>query len=419
MKTRLFLAITLGVALALALIGGLTLLWRFVVFAAVLLLPSYLWPRLSSRAIGVSVTGTPELGQVGGGFDVDFTVRNRGRLPTPLVEASEATDLPGYENAAVFSLGSRGQHAWHQRVSFRRRGRYTLGALDVRLADPLGLFPVVRRLGEPREVLVYPATLELPHFQASPQLAPGLNRRRWMASETGPGAARVREYASGDSLRHIHWPTTAHTGELMVKEFDPDRTSYSFKNMWIVTDLCGGMSVGEGDETAEEYAVTIAASLARKYLDGGKHVGMIVSGKTPALFPPDSGERYLERLLRALALVKAGGDCSLGGRLAAEAERFDEGTGLIVIMPSHCPTVTVPLRRIADRGAVVNVILLDSASFGAPDGEARTGADRIARGLVTVEIPAYIVRRGDRLREALVRPAAGRISEIERRRAVV
>ena len=223
--------------------------------------------------------------------------------------------------------------------------------------------------------MVYPATLELPHFQALPRLAPDLNRRRWLASETGPGASRVRQYASGDSLRRIHWPTTAHTGELMVKEFDPDRSSYAFKNVWLVPDLCRGGELGAGEETAGEYVITIAASLAKKFLDGGKYVGMVAAGEAPCIFPPDSGEPQLERILRALALAKIGGECSLGQVLADGAERFEEGSAVIVIMPSHCPPVTATLRRAVDRGAMVSVILLDSLSFG---GEGARAAGSLA-----------------------------------------
>jgi uncharacterized protein (DUF58 family) len=395
MKTRLVLTVTLGIALALALVGGSTLLWRFFVLAAVVLLPSYLWPRLGSRGIEVRVGETPEVGQVGHGFEAEFTASNPGRLPTPLVEVREATDLPGYENAAAFNLPSRGEYTWRSRVRLRRRGRYSLGAFDVKMADPLGIFPAGRRLGRSREIIVYPATLELPHFQALPRLEPGMNRRRWLASETGPGASRVREYTSGDSLRHIHWPTTAHTGELMVKEFDPDRASYAFKNMWIVPDMSRGAWLGEGDETTGEYAITIAASIARKYLDGGKYVGMLAAGSPPCLFLPESGEAHLERMLRALALIKAGEDYSLAD-LLAETDRFEEGSSVIVIMPSHRPSVTAPLRRLVDRGAVASVILLDSLSFGGD-----TGAVRAARSLIANDIQAYIVRRWDRLAEAL------------------
>jgi uncharacterized protein (DUF58 family) len=405
MKTRLVLAVTLGIALTLALAGGFTLLWRFFVFAAAVLVPAYLWPRLSIRGIEGQVEETPEVGQVGAWFEEDFTVRNRSRLPTPLVEVRESTDLPGYANTAAFSLASRGGRAWRSRVTCRRRGRYSLGALDVKMADPLGVFEVGRRLGTPREIVVYPATLELPHFQALPRLAAGMNRKRWLASETGPGASRVREYSSGDSLRHIHWPTTAHTGELMVKEFDPDRTSYAFKNVWIVPDMCQDARLGEGDETVEEYEVTIAASLAKKYTDGGKHVGMIATGEPPCLFLPETGEAQLERILRSLALMKAGGQCSFADLLSVEADRFEEGSALIVIMPADCPPVTAQLRRAIDRGAVVSVILLDSASFGGPQD---AGPTLNARSLNAAGIQTFVVRRGDRLAEALNSAAAGR-----------
>ena len=396
MKTRLILIITLLLVLALALAGGFTLLWRFFIFLAAVLLPSYLWPRLSLRGIEGRAEKTSEVCQVSEGFEEEFTLVNRRKLPTPLVEVREDTDLPGYENAAAFNLAGQASHRWRTGITCRRRGRYSLGALTVRVSDPLGFFPVTRQLGARQDIIVYPATLDLPFFQALPRQEMGANRRRWLASQAGPGAARVREYASGDSLRHIHWHSTAHTGELMVKEFDPDRSNYAFKDIWIVLDMHRDSQLGEGDDATGEYSITVAASLAKKYLDSGKQVGLIAAGDRPYLFPPDTGEAHLEALLRALALMQATGNKPIEALLASEVDRFDAGSAVIVVLPSRGQGITVPLRRAINRGTVVTAILLDSRSFG---GE--TGTATAARSLVAGGINVYIVHRGARIADAL------------------
>jgi uncharacterized protein (DUF58 family) len=41
---------------------------------------------------------------------------------------------------------------------------------------------------------------------------------------TGPEFLGVREYRPGDSMRHVHWPSTARTGTVMVREFEEERT---------------------------------------------------------------------------------------------------------------------------------------------------------------------------------------------------
>jgi uncharacterized protein (DUF58 family) len=396
MKNRwLYIALPLFI-LAVALAGGFTLLWRFFVFVAVLLLLSYLWMRLGSRGIGGGVEKTPDCCRVGEYFEEEFTVTRLSRVPAPLIEVSEETDLPGYRNSVSFSLASPGPFRWRTRAYCRRRGSYRVGALNVKVTDPLGFFSSYQRIGEHRGVIVFPAALELPFFQVLPHQQPGESPRRWLVSELGPGVSRVREYTSGDSLRRIHWPTTAHTGRLVVKEFDPDRPSYTFKNIWLVLDIHRASRFGEGDDSTEEYGITIAASLAAKYIESGKRVGLIASGDRPCLVLPGTGDEHLQNILRSLALMKATGSIPIDELLASQAERFEAGAAVIVIMPSQDRAVAPPLRQAINRGLIANAILLDSRSFGGG-----TGASFNARQLASGGFRVYVVRRGQDIAAAL------------------
>ena len=396
MKKRLFIIILAVITLALALAGGFTLLWRFFLFSAVVLLLSYFWSRLSIRGIGSHVTKVSEHYQVGEYFEAEFTVFNRGRIPTPLIEVQEDTDLPGYDNLMTFSLMPRSSNRWRTKIYCKRRGKYRLGALSATVVDPLGFFPVNHQLGGHQNIIVYPAMLDLPFFQPLPQQELGASPRRWLTIENGPNAARVREYTSGDSLRHIHWHTTAHTGKLMVKEFDPDRSNYAFKNIWIVLDMHHSSLLGEGDETIDEYSITVAASMAKKYTDSGKRVGLIASGERPYLFLPEAGDQHLQHILQALALMKATGDVPINDLIASEAGRFDAGSAVIVITSSDNRAAATPLRHIINRGAIVTAILLDSLSFGG-----KTSAANTARNLIKSGANVYIIRRGLEIAKAL------------------
>jgi len=396
MKTRLLLIIVPLAALAVAVIGGYTLVWRFFVFLLAVLLLSWLWPLLTARRLDSRVTTASDHSRAGEYFEEAFTVWNRGRIPVPLVELEEDTDIPGYENTSAFSLFSRSARTWRTRVYCRRRGRYHIGLLTARVSDPLGFFPRQRRLGESRSIIVYPRTVDLPYFHALPLQEPGSSPRHWLSSELGPDAARVRQYSSGDSLRHIHWRSTAHAGELMVREFDPDRSNYAFKNIWIILDMYRGSQRGEGDESTGEYCVTVAASLVKKYIDSGKRVGLIAGAERPYLFLPEAGDRHLQHILQALALIRADGDMPVEALLAAEMPRFSTSSAVIVITTSDAAGITGPLRRAVGRGATAVVVMLDALSFG---GE--KGAVDAARGLVSSGIHAYTVRQGQDIARAL------------------
>ena len=69
---------------------------------------------------------------------------------------------------------------------------------------------------------------------------------QWIQSQISPNVSSIREYSSGDSLKHIHWGSTAHSGQLMVKLFDPDRSHSSAKTIWVVLDMQERVQCGEG-----------------------------------------------------------------------------------------------------------------------------------------------------------------------------
>jgi uncharacterized protein (DUF58 family) len=395
-KTKRIVIIVPLVILALALAGGFTWFWRLFILMVVVLALNYLWLLLSARAIGGNVRESQGLCRVGETLEEEFTVFNRSRLPSPLIEIQEETDLPGYVNSVAFNLSPRESRTWRTRPGCLRRGQYVLGVLKVKITDPLGLFRIEKSLGAYQEVVVYPEMLELPFFQALPSQEPGQSPRRWLASEAGPIAARVRDYTSGDSFHHIHWHTTAHTGKLMVREFEPDRSNYNFKSIWIVLDMHRASRVGEGDENTEEYAVTIAASLAKKHIESGKQVGLMAAGDRSYLCLPEGGREQLQQILLSLAVMKAEGLVPLADLVSSQADRFEAGSVVVVIMPSSNEAMVTPLRQAMGRGIIITTVLLDSLSFG---GE--IGAERIAHRLMASGLQVYVMGRGMKITSAL------------------
>jgi uncharacterized protein (DUF58 family) len=398
MKIRVFLIIVPLITLALALAGGYILIWRLFILSVLVLLLSYLWTYLSTRGLDSQAKKVPECCQVGEYFDEEFTVFSSRRIPTPLIEVQEDTDLPGHHNMVAFNLSSQSSYGWHNRVYCQRRGQYHLGALTARVSDPFGFFSLHRNLGEHQNILVHPATLELPSFQLLSPNELQDSRHQWSASQTGPNAARVREYISGDSLNHIHWRSTAHTGTLMVKVFEQDhpKRAPQNKNVWVILNMQQASQLGEGDETTEEYSIIIAASLVKKYIDSGKPAGLIASGDQPYLFLPEVGDQHLLRMLDALALMKATGKVPVDRLISQEMERFEDSSAVIVITPSASEGIAASLHRVIDRDTTVTAILLDSVSFGGA-----VTAVNAATALTSIGIPIYSIRRGTQIARAL------------------
>jgi len=396
MKNRWVLTIITFLILAITLAGGFILLWRFLIFVAVVLALSYWWSRLSIRNLESRINEMPVICQVGDHFVENTTLSNSSNLPTPLLEISEDTSLPGFRNKVSISLPSQGFYNWQTEVHCRRRGRYGLGTFTAKATDPLGIFPLTRHIGSRQEFLVYPTIHDLPFFELSPQQEFGTGSRRWLARESSPNASRVREYISGDNLRHIHWLSTAHTGNLMVKEFDPDRSRTGFNEIWLVLDMHHSSQLGENEETTEEYGISIAASLATKYLDTGKKVGMLAAGDKSYLLTPETGEDQLKYMLQSLTLLQAKGNVTIDNLLSARADHFETDSIAIIIMPSLNPSIAPSIRNLIERRVKVITILLDSFTFGAV-----TTSTNSPRSLSFGGSSVYTVRQGMEITRAL------------------
>ncbi|MDD5339387.1 MAG: DUF58 domain-containing protein [Dehalococcoidales bacterium] len=394
MRIRWWVITILVLSLVASLATGSIMLWRLFIFLTALLIMSYVWMRINLRHIDGRVVRLSPYCQVGDRFEEEITFTNTGKLPTALIEVKENADFPGYKSTATFHLPAQGTYSWHSEGVCRRRGLYDMGKLIVKITDPLGFFTVKEKIFDSKSITVFPTTIDLPFFQVIPRQEVGPSKRRWFTAEPGTNAARVRDYISGDNFRNIHWHTTAHTGNLMVKEFDPERAVVAYKDIWVVLDMQEATHCGEGDETTVEYAANMAASLVKKYVGEGKKVGLMASGERTYLFIPEASEEHLEKLMTALAVVKADTNLSLDGLIEAQEDRFEPGSAVVVISASS--NLQAPLRRLVSRGAQVTAVLLDGLSFGG-----QTSAVDTARNLVMGGIHSYIVRRGAQISKAL------------------
>jgi uncharacterized protein (DUF58 family) len=87
---------------------------------------------------------------------------------------------------------------------------------------------------------------------------------------TGPEYLGIREYRIGDSMRHVHWPSTARHGELMVREFEREQT----RRLAIVVDAVADAASEQGT-TPLDVACSVAASVAFAAHAAGQGVRLI------------------------------------------------------------------------------------------------------------------------------------------------
>ncbi len=153
-------------------------------------------------------------------------------------------------------------------IPTRRRGLHRLGPLEIRRLDPFGLAVGAWRDATDDEapivVTVHPKVYDLIGPQGSARVVENEATVRRAATDPLSGFVSMREYVEGDDPRLIHWPTTARTGNLMVREhIEVRRPEFT-----VVLDTAD--HVGSPEDFEE--MVDVAASLAVHALSTGLDV---------------------------------------------------------------------------------------------------------------------------------------------------
>jgi uncharacterized protein (DUF58 family) len=404
LETRL-LPVLVGLLLVLELIAPYQG-WRILLvgLGGVWLL-GYLWSR--SLARGLQLTREMRFGwaQVGDEMMERFTLVNDGWAPALWVEIVDRSTLPDYQAGRGTCVSGGRAVRWHSKTVCARRGIFILGPTSLRTGDPFGLYTVTLHYPLSLPLLVLPPIVPLPTIEVSPGGRAGEGRPRANALERTVSAVSVREHTPGDSLRWVHWRTSARRDSLFVKLFD----GASASDCWILLDMDRHVQMGKGRDATEEHAVILAASLADRDLRAGRVVGLMAHGRQLVWLPPRGGEAQRWEILRALAMV------SLGPRPLAEllmraGPVLGQHASLVVVTPSTDSAWVAALAPLLRRGVVSTVLLLDPVSFGAIPIDHR---ENVRASLTHLGVAHYVITR-DLLDQFEIRPVQQRPWDWER-----
>lgn len=396
-----------GVVSGSSLYYRLTYLWIF------LLLGSWLMSRLALRNLSFRRSARSLRAQVGQFFDERFEIYNASRLPRLWLEVRDETTLPGSRGSQVLSvIEGRESRTYLVRTRLMQRGVFPLGQTVLASGDLFGLFPVSHVYPAQDSLLVYPMMVDVHAFPSPMGWLSGGEALRRRTHQITANAAGVRDYAPGDPLNRIHWLSTARRSRLIVKEFELDPLA----EVWIFVDASRYVHselphqplVLEDSEvwrpsvkiplppSTEEYAVSIAASLARFFLQRGRAVGLVYAGRYFSVLSAERGGRQLGKILETLALLHADGKMPLQSLVDAEVRSLPRGSTVILITPSTGNEVVLSAELLSRRGMRPVAVLINPATFGGSPG-----SERIASNLEVMGIPICKVSCGDELSATL------------------
>jgi hypothetical protein len=295
-------------------------------------------------------------------------------------EVVDHSDLPGYEVRRIASCSAMSTAHWTTEQICTRRGVFTLGPWSLQITDPFGFFSVTLVHFETESIAVYPQVVQLPHIALPRGLETGPSRAHQRTETASVDVAQTRMYQPPDPLRLIHWRSTAHRGELVVRTIDTEISG----DLWIVVDLDASVQAGTAPESTEEYAIILAASLADRTLHQNRAVGLLAHGQRETLLVPGRGQNHMWRLLHALAAAKATGTHPLAEVLHGMRDTLGQGTTILVITASCEPDWLDALLPLTRFGIAPGVVLLDAESFGRPQ-DASAATDPAACGSSEIE----------------------------------
>jgi len=357
---RLPLVTALALLFFFAYITGIRLAYSLLYALVLLFVVSYLWSRLSADNLEV-VRSSPEgQFQVGDRFEEHFSIQNSSWIPVPLIELTDFSNLPGYNPGRVFSLKGRRTRRWTSRGQFKQRGLFTFGPVELRYGDPFGLFPRTLRVPGSRSVVVYPVLRSVGALEALAPSTAGDEQPRGRVLDIPPNATTIREYVPTDSVKRIHWASSARLGRLMSRSFETREGG----DAWIVLDLQASVHAGEAPDSTLEYAMSMAASLADAALRKGSAIGLVSNDSQLSMIEAARGDQQRKKLLEHFTLAQADGSVSLASLLTSQRKQWQPRGGLIVITPSGDERWLEALLDLGVRGHRSLVIYLDPQGFG-------------------------------------------------------
>lgn len=331
--------------------------------------------------------------------DVELELGASSRIRPPAVHVAERLGRLGRVETTLRRRG-RGSLAGRYRLASVPRGRYRFEPASVVLEDPFALARNERIVNAAGALLVLPRIAHLDGLFSESGSYAADGRRLLLRRPTGFDVHSIREYERGESLRKVHWRSTARRGQLMVKDLeDAPRDEVA-----VLLDA-GGAVTGTPPDSSFDLQVRAAGSILRAHTLRGRRAVLVVSSAERRRVTA-SGEEWRDAL-ELLAAAEPDPDADpaalLGDRGAAPAQALD----LVVVTARLTGPLGDRLLRRASARQATSLVLVDPASFAAGAATMRSLAgDPLLLQLRAAGVAVAMLRNGDDLAAALGRPGS-------------
>ena len=196
-----------------------------------------------------------------------------------------------------------------------------------------GFFTRYQEIDSTDHLMVYPKILPLEKLGIPSRQPLGEIRTRNHIFQDPVLTMGIREYQYGDSLKSIHWKSTARTGRLQTKIFEPTTTI----DMGIFLDVRTVKPPYWGVISEKlELAIVTAASMANNALSERYRVGLYVNQNNPdspelIRILPNRHPEQLKLILEALAMINPIYTTPIAEVVIHESRNLPWGSTMVVI----------------------------------------------------------------------------------------
>jgi uncharacterized protein (DUF58 family) len=270
------------------------------------------------------------------------------------------------------------------------RGRYRFEEAVAVLEDPFGLERRDISLPAAGALLVYPRLTPLDTLFSESGAHAQDGRRLLVRRPSGFDLHSVREYEQGESLRKVHWRSTARRGKLMVKDLeDAPRDEVA-----VLLDASAGAVAGEPPDSSFDMQVRAAGSILASHARRGRRALLVVNSLLRETQQVRSEDADWHRALELLAAVEPTAETPAASLLGEESSPAARALELTVVTAQLTPALVDRLvqRSLSRHG--VALVYVDAPTFGVQ--EALTVEPALLR-LQAAGVPVAVLRQGDDL----------------------
>lgn len=184
-----------------------------------------------------------------------------------------------------FTPTERGEYEFRNVVIFVRSTLF--------LAQRRIVIPLVQRIE------VYPSVLQMKQYELKvfnqQTLSQGIKKVRRIGNTSE--FEQIRNYVQGDDLRTVNWKATSRKNELMVNQYQEERS----QPVYCVIDKSRPMQLAFNKMTMLDYAINSSLVFTNIALRKGDRAGLITfSDKMGAIVPAERNQGQLRRILESL-----------------------------------------------------------------------------------------------------------------------